>query len=121
MRQLSNNLWGMLIAAIISVAAIILVIWNFDPDISGWPIFILFFLACLIFLSAVSIMAYYFVKSRNSDISLGELMPESIRQGLIIGGALTILLILQSIHVLTWINGLSIIIIAVILSMYFKQ
>ena len=121
MRQLSNNLWGLIIAAIVAIAAVILIVWNFNPDESHWAVFVLLFAACLILFSAISIIIYYLVKSKKTEMEVGELMPEATKQGLIIGIVLTGLLILQSLHVLTWLNGLSIIIIAVILSMYFRQ
>jgi len=121
MRQISKSLWGMLAAAIIAIVAIFLIIWNFDPNESSWPVFVLLFMAVFILLTSFSISGYYLHQLKKGNLDINELMPGSIKQGLILGTVLAIFLILQTLHVLTWLNGLSIIVIAVILSMYFKR
>lgn len=121
MSYIPKSLWGIIIAAVVAGIAALLIIWNFDPNVSKGVVFILLFMAILIFVSGVTISIYFLYKYKKGDLDVLELMPESVQQGLILSFVITILLILQTLHVLTWWNSLFIIVIAVILNMYFKR
>lgn len=121
MSYIPKNLWGMVIAVIVAGIAASLIIWNFDPNTSKGVVFGLLFIAVLIFISGITISLYFLYKYKKGVLDVAELMPESIQQGLVLSFVITIFLTLQTLHVLTWWNGLSIIVIAVILNMYFKR
>ncbi len=121
MSYIPKSLWGMIIAAVISGIAGILIIWNFDPNSASGVVFILLFIATLVFVSGITIPMYFLYKHKQSVLDVAELMPESIQQGLTLSFVITILLTMQTLHVLTWWNSLSIVVIAVILNMYFKR
>jgi len=121
MSYIPKSLWGMIMAAVVAGTAVILIIWNFNPNETSGVVFILLFIAMLIFISGITIPVYFLYKYKKGILDVSELMPESIQQGLVLSFVLTIFLILQTLHVLTWWNSLSIIVIAVILNMYFKR
>lgn len=121
MNQIPKGLWGTIIAAIIAVFSLILIIWKFDPYNSSSVVFILLFLSFFVVVNGVFIPAVYFYKLRRGVADVTELFSISVRQGLIISIGLTILFILQTLHLLAWWNSLLIVAIAVILDMYFKE
>jgi len=121
MEGLPKSLYGMIIAALIAIVAIVLIVINFNPSESSWVVFVMMFLSIFILLAGLSIPFFYFYRFKKGTLEVINIMPESIMRGLILSVVLTILLIMQTIHVLTWWNGLSVIVIAVILDMYFKH
>ena len=121
MSYIPKSLWGIIIATVVAGVAALLIIWNFDPNTSKVVVFILLFIAIFIFISGITIPMYFLYKHKKGVLDVSELMPESIQQGLILSFMITIFLILQTLHVLTWWNSLFIIVIAVILNMYFKR
>lgn len=121
MEQIPKNLWGIIIATIIAAASLGLIFWKFDPYTSGWPTFVLLFLSFLVFVSGIAVLSVYFYKQYRGVEDITQLFPLAVRAGLIISVSLTILFILQALHLLAWWNSLLLITIAVILDMYFKK
>ncbi len=121
MEGLPKSLYGMILAAFMAGVAMVLIISNFNPNESSWVVFAMMFLSILILLAGLSIPFFYLYKFKKGTLEIINIMPESVRQGLILSIVFTIVLIMQTIHVLTWWNGLSVIVIAVILDMYFKR
>lgn len=120
-QQVPKALWGMIAAAVIAAAALVLIIGKFDPYVSDWPVFALLFFSVFILVNSLLISAIYFYRLRRGIVDVAELFSVSMRQGLIFGSTITGLFIGQTLHVLTWWNGLLVVAIAVILDMYLKK
>ena len=121
MSQTPKSLWGIIIAAIIAAASLGLIFWKFDPYTSGWPTFVLLFLSFFVLVSSLAVLSVYYYKRYKGVEDITQLLPLAIRIGLIISLVITILFILQTLHLLAWWNTLLLITIAVILDMYFKK
>lgn len=111
----------MLVAAVVAAAAFVIIIWKIDPYNSSKLVFGLFFFSFFIMVIGIIISLLYFYQQKRGMIDIIEGYNSILQQGLVISTTLTIGLALQTIHVLSWWNSLLILIIAVILSMYFKK
>lgn len=121
MEQIPKSLWGIIIAAIIAAASLSLIFWKFDPYTSGWITFVLLFLSFFVLISGLAILFIYYYKQYRGVEDITRLLSLAIRTGLTISLVVTILFILQTLHLLAWWNTLLLITIAVILNMYFKK
>jgi hypothetical protein len=111
----------MLAAAAVAAVAFAIIVWKIDPYNSSKLVFGLFFLSFFIMTSGIIISLLYLYQRRRGVIDIIEGFNSILQQGLVISATLTIFFVLQTIHVLSWWNGLLILVIAVILSMYFKK
>ncbi|MBU1083019.1 hypothetical protein KKE14_01080 [Patescibacteria group bacterium] len=121
MGQAPKSIWGMLVAAAVAAAAFTIIIWKFDPYNSSRLVFGLFFFSFFIMVSGLIIPSLYFYQLKRGLLDITEGLNTILQQSLVISTTITIFFALQTIHVLSWWNGLLILIIAVILSMYFKK
>ncbi|MFA5270141.1 MAG: hypothetical protein WC400_00790 [Patescibacteria group bacterium] len=121
MREMPKVFWVLLSAAVIAAVAVGIIIYKFDPYKSGTLVFALLFVSCFVFLSGLTIPAAYFYDLRRGLIEPHNLFWASVKRGLVIGLTPTIILLLQTLHVLTWWNGLLVLLIAVIVDMYFRK
>ena len=116
-----KNLWMMWIAAGIAAVAFIIIIWKFDPSHAHWGVFLLLFASFLIFWAGVLATAIYFWYLKRGLLDFSGLFSSSLKLGIIGSVALTAFFVLQTIHTLTWWNGLMVVVIAFILGLYFKD
>lgn len=100
---LKSYLWGMRAAAILTLVVWILVLEQIDPDSSGSVGKIFFFSATFLFLASWFILFFTWLRGRifGEDEVLSHLAV-SFRQGSLIALLAIILLLLQSLRILTW-------------------
>jgi len=116
-----KNLWGLWAAAIIAAIAIGIIIGKFDPYSASWTIFALLLISILILgVGGIATMVYFYYLKRGI-LDFSGLFSVSLKLGIIGSVALTVGFLLQMVHILTWWNGLMIIVIAFILGLYFKD
>ncbi|MBN2585237.1 hypothetical protein JXA59_01120 [Patescibacteria group bacterium] len=113
--------WVLISAAVIAVIAVGVIVYKFDPYKSSSLVFALLFVSCFIFLSGLTIPGAYFYELKRGVLELNHLFWASIKRGLILSSTPTVILLLQTLHVLTWWNGLLVLLIAVIVDMYFRK
>jgi len=121
MKDMPRVFWALISAAILAAVAISIIIYKFDPYKSNTLVFALLFISCFIFISGLTIPAAYFYDLNRGLIEANELFWASIKRGLILSLTPTMILLLQTLHVLTWWNGLVLILIAVIVDIYFRK
>jgi len=121
MGQAPKSIWGMLVSAAVAAIAFGIIIWKFDPYNSSSLVFGLFFFSFFITISGLIIVLLYFYRLKREALDIVEGFNSVLQQGLVVGTTIAIFFLLQTIHVLSWWNSLLILIIAVILSMYFKK
>lgn len=121
MGQTPKSIWGMLVAAMVAAVALAIIILKFDPYTSNWIIFGFLFFSFFVLTTGILVPILYFSGLKRQIIDMINWFNFTIRQSLIISITLTILFVLQTFHVLLWWNSLLILVIAVILSMYFKN
>jgi len=121
MKDMPKVFWVLISAAILAGAAIGMIIYLFDPYKSGTLVFVLLFVSCFIFLSGLTIPGAYFYDLKRGLIEPHNLFWAGIKRGIILSLTPTIILLLQTLHVLTWWNCLLVLLIAVIVDMYFRK
>ncbi len=118
---LVKNLWGIWLASLIATVAFWIIIWKFDPEHTHWAVFALLFASFLIFWAGVLTTLLYFWYLKRGLLDFSGLFSSSLKLGIIGSVALTAGFLLQTIHTLTWWNGLMVAVIAFILGLYFKD
>lgn len=113
--------WILIGAAGLAAVAIGIIVYKFDPYKSSTIVFALLFVSCFVFLSGLTIPGAYFYDLKRGVIEAHNLFWASVKRGLIISLTPTIILLLQTLHVLTWWNCLLVLLIAVIVDMYFRK
>ncbi|HCR42214.1 TPA: hypothetical protein DIV45_02535 [Patescibacteria group bacterium] len=118
---LVKHLWGIWVASVIAAIAFWIIIWEFDPYTSHWVIFMLLFAGFLIFWGGVLTTLLYIYYLKRGWVDFSGMFSSALKLGIIGSGALTVLFFLQTIHILAWWNGLIVVVLAVILSLYFRN
>lgn len=118
---LVKHLWGIWVACVIATVAFIIIVVKFDPYTSHWAIFVLLFAGFLIFWGGVFITLLYMYYLKKGLIDFSGMFSSALKLGIIGSGALTVLFLLQTIHILAWWNGLIVVVLAIILGLYFKN
>lgn len=118
---LVKSLWGLWIACAIAAVAFGIIIGKFDPYHAHWGVFVLLFASFLIFWAGIFITLIYFWYLKQGLLDFSGLFSSSLKLGIISSVALTVFFLLQTIHVLTWWNGLMVAVLAFILGLYFKD
>ncbi|MFH0912322.1 MAG: hypothetical protein V1807_01550 [Patescibacteria group bacterium] len=118
---LGKSLWGLWIGCFIAALAFGLIIWKFDPYRAHWTVFALLFISFLIFWAGVFTTLIYFWYLKLGLLDFSGLFSVSLKLGIIGSVALTVIFLLQTIHILAWWNGLMVAVIAFILGLYFKD
>ncbi|MFH1088547.1 MAG: hypothetical protein V1719_01755 [Patescibacteria group bacterium] len=118
---LVKHLWGIWVACVIATIAFIIIVVKFDPYTSHWAIFVLLFAGFLIFWGGVFVTLLYMYYLKKGLIDFSGMFSSALKLGIIGSGALTVLFLLQTIHILAWWNGLIVVVLAIILGLYFKN
>ncbi|EKD58639.1 MAG: hypothetical protein ACD_56C00080G0001 [uncultured bacterium] len=118
---LKSYLWGMRSAALLSFAVWVLVLKQIDPDSSGLVGKFLFFAATFLFLAGWLILFFTWLRRKiggGEEMALAYL-GMSFRQGIFIALLATLLLIMQSLRVLTWWDSMLTVAGILLLELYF--
>lgn len=104
---LNAYLWGMRISWAISLTAWVLVFMKIDPEKSGTPGQLFFYVSLLLFLSStfVLMLTWIWRKSQREDDTEMAYVGVSFRQGILLAILTVVLLILQQNRMLTWWDG----------------
>jgi hypothetical protein len=121
MKDMPRVFWVLISVAVLAAAAIGVIVYKFDPYKSGTLVFALLFVSCFILLSGLTIPGAYFYDLKRGLIEPNNLFWAGVKRGLVLSLTPTIILLLQTLHVLTWWNGLVLVLIAVIVDMYFRK
>jgi len=117
---LQSYLWGLRIGTLISFSAFCAVIFLTDPIDIGNIAFILFYLTFFLTVSGISVLVLTWLwrKMASDMLSLGE-VGMAVRQGILLGALMTILIALQQVKVLVWWVGLIVVGVGFLIELYF--
>lgn len=118
---LVKHFWGIWLAGIVAAVAFVIIVINFDPYTSNWAIFSLFFAGFMIFWAGLLATLLYMYYLKKGLVDFSGMFSSALKLGIISSGALTMLFLLQTIHILAWWNGLIVVVLAIILGLYFKN
>ncbi len=115
-----SYLWGLKISALISLAGFSLVVFAVDPQKSGIVGQLLFYLSLFFFFSSISILFFTWLRRKPVEEELAlAYLGLSFRQGILLALLVIILLIMQSFRVLTWWDGLLVVVAIFLAELYF--
>jgi len=119
--NLKRNLFLLFALTVFASTSSVLSLYNYDPHSSSVSVFVNFYSSLFVALAGIFSIIFYFIKIKifKTDRIYGVFWP-SIRQSLFISAALVIILYLQSLRILDWLIGLSVLIVTVLLEMFFE-
>ena len=104
---LNSYLWSLRTGTLISLVGFGLVVYAVDPQKSGLPGQLLFYLSLFLALSGIFIL--FFTRIRRKPVEEEAALAYlglSFRQGILLALLAVILLVMQSFRILTWWDGL---------------
>lgn len=119
---LTKNLFFLLSATVFAIASTILTVFNYDPFKSGQSVLLSFYISFTVALAGIVAITIYYMKiARTKNESVYRFFWPSVRQAWFFSFAVSILLYLQALRILDWLIGLSVVIIAVLLELFFES
>lgn len=105
---LKSYLWGIRLSVVITLAALILVLRQIDPEKSGVVGQLFFYVSAFLFFAALLILFFTWLRRKfcGSDENAFVYLGMSFRQGVFMSLLVVGLLILQQYRVLVWWDGL---------------
>jgi len=105
---LKSYLWGIRLSVIITLAALILVLRQIDPEKSGIIGQLFFYVSVFLFSAALLVLFFTWLRRKFSrdDEDVFAYLGMSFRQGVLMSLLIVGLLILQQYRVLVWWDGL---------------
>jgi hypothetical protein len=118
---LARNLFFLFAITIFGIASSVLNIFNYNPFQANVSELLNFYVSLAVGLAGILAIAIMYIKSNLFKLgSLDTHYWSSIRQGALVSLGITSLLFLRGLRILDWLIGLSIIIVAVLLEMFFQ-
>lgn len=119
---LTRNLFFLFSVTIFAIASVVLSVFNYNPFKASPSIIFGFYSSFAVAVAGVIALALYFSKVKLAkNESVYRYFWPSVRQAWFVAIATTALLYLQRMKILDWLIGLSIIIIAVLLELFFES
>jgi len=104
---LKSYLWGLRISTVILFIAWAVVVGNVDPEKSGLIGKVLFYLSLFLFLSGLFILILTWIRRKmEGDEMVFRQLGLNFREGILLAILVVGLLLLQSVKVLIWWDGL---------------
>ncbi|MEN8252293.1 MAG: hypothetical protein ABFQ53_01810 [Patescibacteria group bacterium] len=117
---LQSYLWGVRIGTLISFTALCSVIFLTDPIDIGSIALVLFYLTFFLTISGTSVLIFTWLwRKMASDVfTLGE-VGMAVRQGVLVGILITIIVFMKQIDILLWWTALIVMGIVFLVELYF--
>jgi hypothetical protein len=117
---LKAYIWAMRLLVLVSFAALLAVLTYVDPEASGMPGKLIFYVVLGFFLSGFLGLFMLFIRRKT----LGEEAAQSnaglsLRQGILLAILVIALLVLQSFRMLVWWDGLLVLAGVILIELYF--
>jgi hypothetical protein len=113
---LKSYLWGIRISTILSFVALVLVIFDIDPEKAGVAGQLFFYASALLFLSGFFVLLFTWLKEKiEGEAHVGV----SFRQGILMALLTIVLLIFQQNRILTWWDGALVVAAILLIELYF--
>lgn len=115
--MLTSYLIGIISSTIITFLAWGLVLWYFDPTLTGGVGLVSFYTTLIFWFCGVLTLIFYGLKKKVLGPTLTNLLT-SIRQGVSLGLVFVLILLLQNFRLLTWWNILILILAFIVVEVY---
>ena len=119
---LTRNLFFLFAVTVFAIASTVLTVFNYNPFLSAPTIILGFYVSLAFSIAGIISLCLYFTKIKaTKNESVYRFFWPSVRQAWFVSLAVTVLLYLQSVKILDWLIGLSVVIIAVLLELFFES
>lgn len=117
---LRSYLWGLRIGTLTSFAALCAVIFLTDPIDIGYIAFILFYITFFLTMSGMSILLLTWIWQHMAKdiVTLGE-VGMAVRQGILLGSLMSMLIGMQQMRILLWWDALIVVVAVFLIELYF--
>ena len=117
---LRSYVWGLRIGTLISFGAFCAVIFLTDPIDIGYVAFILFYVTFFLTISGISVLllTWLWHKMAKDVVTLGE-VGMAVRQGMLLGMSITIIVGMQQAKILLWWDALIVMGVVFLVELYF--
>ncbi|HDZ85368.1 MAG TPA: hypothetical protein ENH35_02340 [Candidatus Moranbacteria bacterium] len=113
-------LWGMKLSTVLAIIAWGLVIYYIDPENSGFIGQILFYSSFYLVLTGIFTLIFTLIRKKLADQDTAAFyLGTNFRQGALVALLAIILLLFQSLRILTWWDGLLVVAGIFIIELYF--
>lgn len=121
MKNLRGTLFGIFSLWLCSLGVWIVILFNVDPTKSDILSYITFVASLFLWLSSLHTLIEYFIRIRaNKGEMIYAPLPIATRHGVMVALAVSLLIALQFVHILNFLDAILIIIIIAISELYFK-
>ena len=119
--RLARNLFFLFTVTVFAIASVILDTFNYNPYEATTPMFINFFASLFFSIAGIAAFIVYYTKLRVAkDKSINAYFLSSIRQGLFVSAAITLLVILRTLQILDWWVAGPMVIAVILLELFFQ-
>ncbi|MDO8444460.1 MAG: hypothetical protein Q7S80_03070 [bacterium] len=117
-----RNLFFLFTITTFAVASTVLSIFNYNPYQSSPVTIINFYASFLISLAGIGAIIIYYAKIKLAkNETIYSFFWSSVRQALFGATAITIVVYLQSLRILDWLIGISVVIVSILLELFFES
>ena len=116
---LKSYIWGMRISALLSLAALTLVIWYIDPTKAGLAGLILFYGSVFLFLSSIFVLFFTWLRKSDPLEKTQANLSLSFRQGILMSLMTIGLLLFAQFRILRWWDGLLLVVATLLVELHF--
>ncbi|MEK9156496.1 MAG: hypothetical protein AAB360_04380 [Patescibacteria group bacterium] len=118
---MKRNFFFLFTVTLFATTSVFLDLFNYNPYQADFKIFLNFYLSFLLSLGGILALVMFYLKYRYLKTeNLSKFFWVSVRQGLIISLAATILLLLKNFGLLDWWIGASFTIVIILLELFFQ-
>lgn len=119
---LMRNLFFLFAVTTFAIASTVLSVFNYNPYQANMTSMISFYTSFFISLIGIGTIVIYYAKIKLAkNETVYSFFWPSVRQALFGAIAITVLLYLQSLRVLDWLVGISVVIVSVLLELFFES
>jgi ABC-type Fe3+-siderophore transport system permease subunit len=119
--RLARNLFFLFTVTAFAVASVILDTFNYNPYEANNRMFINFFVSLFFAVAGIAAFIVYYTKLRVAkDKSINAYFLSSIRQGLFLSAAFTLLVVLRTLQILDWWVAGPTVIAVILLELFFQ-
>ncbi len=117
-----RNLFFLFAVTTFAVASVVLSVFNYNPYQANSVALIDFYISFLVALAGIGTIIIYYAKIKLAkNETVYSFFWPSVRQAFFISIAVTALLYLQSLKILDWLIGISIVVVSVLLELFFES
>lgn len=121
MNKIKSYLFGIFVLTLLAMGVWLLILFNFNPYQADLLTVITFFVSLFLWLTGIFILIGFYIKVQisNNEI-IYSFISSTIRQSIILALAIVGILVLRTLRVLTWWDGILLALAVLLLELFFR-